>query len=234
MKEKSRIRELENKLFKGWRKDLPRFVPDGLVDQDTFENAKIKAVFLLKDTNDPPSDTWSKWDLRDVLYNKKFDQHQTMWTVIARWIYELNIEKIKWNDKDRNKPFLNNYHSLGNFHAMMHRQIAVVNCKKVGGGGQTDKTRLRSHIINYHHEIRSQLTMYGADLIITGGIPKGMLDIIFADIEKTENKSSNGLMHWHFPKLKTHLISYYHPACRIKHEVLHYTLVDAAKEVLKF
>ena len=71
--------------------------------------------------------------------------------------------------------------------------------------------------------------MYEADLIISGGIPIAMLDIIFAD----EDKTSNDLTHWYFPKLKSHLINYYHPACRIKHEVLHNTLVDAVREALK-
>jgi hypothetical protein len=225
-------RQLEDLLFKGWRKDLPRFVPDGIIDPDTYDKAKIRITFLLKDPNDPPREDWTPWDLREVLYNEKFEQHQTMWTVAARWIYDLLYEKVTWNEGNRNKPFLKNFDKIGHFQAMMLRNVAVVNIKKEGGGGQTDVTELRRHAEKHHQAICNQTIMHGTDLIIAGGIPIWMLRLIYEGVEKAENNTSNGLIHWYLPELKSHLIKYHHPACRKSHKELHLTLVEAVREVI--
>jgi hypothetical protein len=212
------IRESEDLLFSEWRKSRPRFVADGALDQVSYQHARLKLLFLLKEVND---EIGGDWDLRDIALLAS--QWQT-WSNVARWTFGL-VNNPPY------APWITVPEADGHFRDEWLRHIVAVNLKKTGGGSSADKLQLIESIQTDREFLRKQLNLYKPDVTICCGTGE-YLPLFLAKDELGEWLStSNGTVYARNQLLGT-VVSYYHPQARYPRNFLYTMLVDAVKEML--
>ena len=216
----SDLGERENKLFDSWRHrlghDSEHFVPDGAVCGNTYESTSTRVVFLLKEVNDPGG---GNWDLRDFL--RKGGRGAT-WNNVTRWTKGLLAlpQVLPWED-------LRYINREARSHTL--RKIAVVNLKKVPGGGAADVDRLRDFASNNREYLRRQLELYRPNLIV--GCGADVTSVLFGEVypEPKWRRSVRGT--WHAQIEGATYLDYYHPNARVSGNLLHYGLIDTVREL---
>jgi hypothetical protein len=122
---------LLNELFEEWLREYKQngiktegFSKDGIINEDRFEEADNRILFVLRETNNFPSSNDYQGDLRRFLNETLKYQ---IWCTVGRWAYWL------LNDFPA-------YHSNVNV-SVIHgtlRQTAVLNLKKLTGDSVSD------------------------------------------------------------------------------------------------
>ncbi len=210
------IRAKEDSLFNEFFGNDPRVIKDGLVQEEAYETAKYRIVYVLKEVNGGES-----WDLRDFVRDDG-GRPQT-WDNIARWTQGImNLEEdIPWsvlgsNNEERRKTVL--------------KQIAAVNLKKTSGGHTADNKLIYETALENDALLREQMSLYEPDIIICCGTSDAFVDSCYKDVEITWEMTSRGI--WYFRDGKTVVISYVHPEARGTDSLIVYGLIDAIKEIL--
>lgn len=230
------IKATEDSLFSDWRNQLKLqnnlFIPDGIVNEEKWSMANTKALFLLKEVN-AENDT-EEWDERDYLnrYNTEpryIKTHSPTITSLTEWIHAIHSkDNLKWSDvvkQTRNTEV----------QSELLKQIALVNLKKVPGGGTIDYRKFDTYWKNTKNiqNLKEQLNIYldsenHPDFIICGATSWAYKEI-FKDSCLCWKETKRGIS---FCKHNnTIVIDYCHPQARISSNIKYYALFDAIKEI---
>lgn len=137
---------------------------DGVVDEESFKNSKIKTLFLLKEVNDPDMNAdWKNF----MEYTKQQASAETLyktWPNVCLW-----LEVLKHSDV----TYLECVDGYGNFLTKKLQKnlldVSIVNIKKTAGGGSSNYDEILSAAKNYGHIIWEEIGIINPELIICGG-----------------------------------------------------------------
>jgi len=150
----SKTRQL-NELFEKWKKhyveygiDQKSFTKDGIINEDEYESAPKKVLFIIRETNDFP-----EGDLRDYLskgprYNIFHQLAKWAWGILNGFpdfkIIEQSPEELTATTK----------------------KIAVINLKKHTGKEAVDFNLLNAFVFLDHELIKKEISIIAPELII--------------------------------------------------------------------
>jgi len=218
------LEEKENELFKRWRNSLnateDEFAKDGVADEELFNNAKYKILFLAKETNGTNKDWDTRRYLREgVFYKSTGKPISKTFNNIYRWV---NLFLNDINDyKDFKKVPKNKEMRIKIF-----SQIGMMNLKKVTGTHTTNNDELKEFIDDNKKFINEQITLYKPDIIICCG--KGVYNGYKKAMGQVSNENKlNGK--FISKNHETLLIDFDHPQARIKIDT-QYRLLKSIKE----
>lgn len=223
-----RINEQENLLFVKWKNKLKLannefFIEDGLVDEENWNNASLKVLYLLKEVNGAEED----WDERDYLKNYTADyvtKSQTINTII-KWQFGLiNTDVENWMEIEART-------SVKEIQQKLLSQICLVNIKKIAGKTSVDMDKFNKYLDNQDNIkfLHQQLSLYKPDIVISCGV-SGWLRKIYS-WTKNWQYTSRGIKYCIHND--TIYLDFWHPNNRgVSRNVLYYTLMDAIKEIL--
>lgn len=218
------MKKQEKELFARWKKEGKRnkFIPDGIIDEQSYLNSQLKVLYILKEVNGGEN-----WDLAKFL--EEGGRAKT-WNNVTRWQHGItNIEKeIRWGDiaaisKETRRNQLKN--------------IAVINLKKEPGKAKA----IAKHILTYAIEdikyLKEQIQIYSPDIIICCGTGEIVKELeLIEKFDKWDNsKHGEPLIKFYRTKNQTKsqlIINYYHPAYYGKStKELFYPLYKTIKDI---
>lgn len=222
------IREQENSLFEQWKEYVADavFVKDGVVNEEQWNSAPIKVLYLLKEVNGGDRE----WDERDYLekYNIEpnyIKTHSPTISVLTQWQYGIfKGNKRRWDDVEKEAL-------LPEIQSKLLSQICLVNLKKTAGGSVVDWNKFDAYFskeIN-RENLRKQLKLYSPDIVICGGTAwhlsqiKGWNDSVW----KQTNKGIK-----YYIEENVVYIDFCHPNIRGPKNIFYYALVDALEEIM--
>ena len=137
---------------------------DGVVDEESYCNSKIKTLFLMKEINDPGmKEDWKTF----MEYTKQQASVETMyktWPNICLWIEALKHSDVTYSDcVDENGNFLTKKLQKNLL------DVSIVNIKKTAGGGSSNYDEILSAAKSYGHVIQEEIRIINPELIICGG-----------------------------------------------------------------
>lgn len=222
-------RKEEAAIFDAMKKELSEngilgFVEDGIVDPQSWEEAKVKCLFLLKE---PVGKLNEHFSLTSFVRDGAKKNVDKTWRNVARWIYSIF-------NTETSHPY-NEIKAIGNT-AQSRKEylkyITVVNLKKQSGGSVTSTVDLKGQFEKHYAKwLPQQLCIYdNTDVIICCG--KGVMECLISVFDKTFDETYNeSNWHWYkYPggyKANIHyyqfqngliIIDFYHPAARIPNE----------------
>ncbi|WP_028866026.1 hypothetical protein [Psychromonas aquimarina] len=208
------ISQKEKKLFEAWSFDRNEFVLDGVVDEDKFAQLTPSICFVLKDANG------KKDDCRDLRSFLKEGAGEPLWDNISRWTHAIRHlqDDIEWSK----------YQSISKeFRINELNYIAAFNLKKSSGAAAAHNS---NNVLEQSRQlIKEQFELYSADITVccgTGGQLKWALGLENTPWQVT----SRGVQFLEYSSGKF-IVSFLHPATRIKDSFLHYALLDAVREI---
>jgi len=209
----------DQKLFDEWSEGRDDFVRGGVVDQDAFLSSALRILLVLKEVNDPDG---GGWDLRQFLLEG--GRYQT-WNVVTRWLRAIRDlpNEMPWNvlepisTEDRVAEL---------------RSIAAMNLKKSPGGHTADPAEIEAAGRRDSQFISRQFDLYEPDLVICcgSGVSDGLVRARYPDGQPEWETTSRGVWFYEHAARK-HTVSFAHPEARVAQNVLHYSLVDAVREI---
>lgn len=212
------ILQSEKLLFAKWKRKWPRFIEDGVVDEETYLASSPKLLFVLKEANDSDPGPGG-WDLRKFLQDGARSQ---TWDTVTRWVEGIRRlpEDIPWQevaevDAERRRRTL--------------RSIAALNLKKFPGGHTTDGGVLRAAALEDKLFLEKQFAIYDPDIVIFCGTCDLYCGIF--ELDAPSKCTQRGVLYYEF-KPKHFMVSYAHPEARVAKNLVHYGLVDALREIL--
>lgn len=225
------VHSLENELFKEWSeklvkddiiKEVCEFIPDGIVNENEYNLAKYKILFVLKEVNGGKG-----WGLRKFL--AEGGRPQT-WDNISCWTEGVfNIDKeFLWRDlQDRDKE----QREVKNLRRRIKylRKICVMNLKKTSGGHTTNRSTLWEAAIRDADFFKKQHDLYNPDITICCGTSSEFFNIIYKDRSQERLQTKRGV--WYIKNDDSVIIEYCHPAARINPSLMYYGLIDAMREI---
>lgn len=224
------MRARENALFEQWKKIVREqsdaiFVPDGVVDENAWENTPCKVLYLLKEVNGADSE----WDERDYLatYNRKTSYISQTIETVAKWHYGIKYgvnrtwDQVQDDLKDNN--LLTNLLS----------QICLVNIKKTAGGGLVDWDKFDAYFsVGANRErLKEQLGFYSPNIVICGGTAWHLCQIKGWDYDRWP-QTSRGVRY--YKDGETVYLDFCHPNNRGPKNMIYYALLDALEELRVF
>ncbi len=223
----SSINELitrEDLLYENCKKYIENPVRDGIVNPPVWETTNPKIVFVLKEAND------FSGDLRELLSNPADYPDNKIahtWKNIARWakgLTEPDLKDIDWEDIDR----------FENWRDELHK-ICAINVSKASGGSSTDQKqlllKLRDNESRDFTLLKNQLELYADEtmLIILCGTDV-YYKVLYGE-NCTDNRTTRGI-YWGRNSNNQVIINYWHPNARFPARFLHYSLIDAYREII--
>ena len=210
------IKEEEKVLFDKLRDSNPIIVEDGIVDEAEYLASRYKILYVMKEENGGEG-----WNLKEFL---KDEARPQTWNNIARWTEGiLNLEPdYKWNYLDSNNE---------DRRKIMLKKIGSINLKKIPGKHTSDNKKIDKEAKANKDLINKQVNLYQSDIIICCGTFDSFVDI-FSDAKKQKLEMTARGVRYIIYEDKI-IISYAHPAARIRYAYMHYALIDALREILK-
>ncbi len=207
----------EKELFDEWKYNVPGFIPDGIIDEKCYLRSSPRVLYLLKEVNGGVD-----WSLKD--YIKAGARAQT-WNNIARWQYGIqNIDKdIDWQ---------NISYITDDWRKEQLKSICVVNIKKQSGTTTSDWNQLKKFATENKSYLTRQIQLYSPELIICCGTKEIYSKVLYSQTFETDQITQRGICYVN--NSSRTVISYVHPAARIKDSILYYGLMDAVKEILLY
>jgi len=211
-----KISQKEKELLDDWSFDRDEFVSDGIVDEDKFLQASPSICFVLKEINGKKD---KSWDLRNFL--REGGRPQT-WDNVSRWTHGISNlrDDIEWSK----------YQLISEkFRIKELSKIAAFNLKKSSGGHTTIANNLNNAVEQDRQYIKKQFELYEADITIccgTGGQLKWALGL--EDMEWSTTRRGVQYLEYNSGKF---IVSFSHPAARVRDSFLHYALIDAVREI---
>jgi len=163
-------KDLDN-LFKRWRdtyEEGARFAPDGIISPDDYSRARLKILFVLKETNDYGG------DLREWCQRPGRPKGQT-WCNLARWASGLLNGFPAYEEVDHIKR--------GEVRAVL-RSVAVLNLKKLTGGSSTDMDALHEAACRDQRFIREEVSIINPDVLVCCGVRAPMVWLYGLETER--------------------------------------------------
>lgn len=246
-------REEEAAFFEVLQKDLfskgiRKLAKDGIVNPNSWEEAKIKCLFLLKepvrgkDSTEKEDHVFSLTSfLRNGAAGRKEDK---TWKNVARWIYSIFTTESHLPYKTKVKPVGDTAESRKEY----LKYVAVVNLKKQPGGATTQTKELKMQFEKYYAKwLPQQLRIYdNADAIICCG--KGVVDCLMMKCifsETFDEPYDEANWRWYeypgaykakirYYRLKKGLviIDFWHPSARIAGEKKNNVFKNLIKELI--
>ncbi len=174
----SKNEELKNLIDQHYREE-EYYCYDGIVNEETFENAKIKILWVLKeayikeDTREEEqkiasNKNWYLSFLRKYSYKPIFSEKT--WHPIIYASYGI-LNKKEWNDI----PYIVKKNEIAN---VLH-QIAVINIKKVPNieSKTSNLNELKNNFISNFELINNQINIIKPNVVIWGFWNLGELDL---------------------------------------------------------
>jgi|SRR5580658_3144167 hypothetical protein len=195
-----KLHEREDRIFDKYRARGEQIIRDGAITEE-YEAAGARLLVILKE----PNDTTGNWvksngDMRS--FGASGGRAAT-WNNLARWsalFYNprLRIEEIDVSNQAKRSDYL--------------RRIAVVNLKKIPGGGTADLSSVKRFATRHWDLLEEQLKLCRPTMTIAGGC----FDILAELVGSTVVLQEGG----RFPFFKDqHLgacVSFYHPQPRFR------------------
>ena len=208
----------QKELFDKLKELDPSIIIDGVPDESQYISAPYRIMYVLKEVNGG-----SSWSLCDHLQSGGRDrEHDPTWDNIARWtegIFNLT-EEIPWSELENN---------CWNRRERMLPKICAINVKKTSGGYTSKDKEIYSAAVNNADILRQQLALYTPDIVICCGTEEAFVDACFQDKQIDWKMTSRGV--WYFREKAMTVISFAHPAARVKDCYLYYALIDALREI---
>lgn len=212
-----RLSEREDALFSRWRPHRPRFVADGVADEDSYVLSPRRLLFVLKEVNDPEG---GNWDLRQFL---REGGRSYTWNNITRWVEgirnlpsDLPWSEVEAVDHDRRLRTL--------------RSIAAINLKKSPGFHTTDVGQLAIVASEDKTFLSEQVALYESDLVICCGVSDTFHWLVDLGAAPAWKRTSRGVS-FHEYRPGRFVVSYVHPEARVADNLLYYGLIDAVREI---
>ena len=180
------IETAENKFFEELATSLKTqgvnaFYQDGIVDEDAYEESKIKILFLLKEPVGKPNKPFQL--SRDFLREGAKHTGDQTWRNVTRWIYAIhnNVSHDDW------KRYLKEVDPKGNSRKerlKWLKYIIAINLKKQAGASRSNTKKLKQEFHDkYESFLPEQLSLYpNVDLIVCCG--DGVWDCLKPNYEK--------------------------------------------------
>ncbi len=213
--------ESEESLWKGYRDMRPRFVRDGAIEPQSYCNAPIRLLYVLKEPNDTVDE--GDWDLREFVRTRV--RRQT-WGLIAKWTKALldSASGTNWLDVKEVDYGENQLEWL--------KQIAAINLKKTPGGGSADVRKLKHFAGDHRSFLRDQINILSPQVtILCGPDVRRIFDDTICDRPLDYDRTKNGTEYSRAEEFGL-VLAYYHPQAHYPHNLLFNGLVDAVLEVL--
>lgn len=212
------ITDQQQKLFSDLRQHTPEIIADGVPDEAQYTSAPCRIMYVLKEVNGG-----SGWSLCDHMISGGRDrEHDPTWDNIARWsegIFNLpeelpwsQLENDCWSRRERILP-----------------KICAVNVKKTSGSYVSDSREIYESAIDNADILKKQLELYAPDMVICCGTEDAFVNACFRDKELDWQMTSRGI--WYFRDKDMPVISFSHPAARVRDCYLYYALLDAVREI---
>jgi hypothetical protein len=186
-----------NQLFNEWELAVPeyngKFVRDGIINEQFYETVSPKILFIMKEPNNPKQETWDfrEWYREEIKYTFSYR--------LAEWSYGLL----------NNFPEYDEVWKENRTHDAI-QQIAFMNIKKSGGGGNAEYNRMIEHVQMNFDNLHRQIAIISPDIIITGTSWDELRDELFPNIDWI--KSGYDILIGKHNKSK--VIDFYHPSSR--------------------
>lgn len=214
----SKITKGQQNLFWKLRQMDPSIIEDGVPDEAQYTAAAYRIMYVLKEVNGG-----SGWSLCDHLRSGGRNQeHDATWDNIARWtegIFRLP-EEIPWSEMKEN---------CWTRREKMLPKICAINVKKTSGGYVSKGREIYAAAVNNADILRQQLELYAPDIVICCGTEEAFIDACFSDKQVDWKMTKRGV--WYFRSGTLLVISFSHPAARVKDSYLYYALMDAVREI---
>lgn len=197
-----KTQQLDN-LFSEWKKVRPSyrtsFSEDGIINEELWDGAKKKIVFLFKERNGGEGD-----------FRKLLDKDINPWPVVGYWSYGLQ------NVTDN---YLPNFEKAQKNKKAACRSSAIVNLKKTPGGGSSNMENIQQIAFLDKEFIEEELRIISPEIIVCGGIfdiCRQLWDINEMISERVYKTAIFKDIVW---------IDFVHPASRISQDILYYALL---------
>lgn len=186
------------KLFNEWENTFPdykgKFISDGIIDEQLYQNAKTKILFVTKEPNDSDQTSWDLADLLNQDYSKNFAIRLAEWT----------------------HGILNDFPPLSSLtdYKVLHESLksaAVINLKKIGGASQSKGEEIISHTLQNKPFLLRQIKIIQPEIIIGGVGNTEIWKILFDNIELECSGYDILVGKWDNAKI----IDFYHPSYRV-------------------
>lgn len=214
------ITEQQNKIFNELRKINPGIIDDGVVDETEYTSALYRIMYVLKEVNGGFG-----WSLCKHLKNGGRQQvHDATWDNIARWtegILSLPNE-LAWSQLEN---------ACEKRRERMLPKICAVNVKKTAGSYTSDSKQIYVEALNNAEILKKQLELYSPHIVICCGTEKAFVEACYPKQRIKWQMTTRGV--WYFMYDSKIIISFSHPAARVKDCYLYYALMDAVREILK-
>lgn len=145
------------KLFNQWQKELDgKFVADGTINSEKWEEANKKILVILKETND-----FDDYGLNDLI-NKNINNSKSgiwkglTWHNVGRVSYSLLNISASFKDAHKKRK-----------ETLKH--IAVMNIKKTTGKSKSKNKVIKSHAKRYKDYIKKEIEIINPDIVLLGG-----------------------------------------------------------------
>lgn len=209
------IKKQEQELFTKWKAEqgYTYFIPDGVFDEDAWNQQKCKILFVLKEAN------WENGaeDLCEFLLSEASPTYWKTWNNVARWTKAL-LEGGEYP-----------YHVSKADKSYWLRKVAFINLKKVGGDAVAEDKVIMEYAKRDAKYLYDQIKLYTPDLVICCGRGTGKNADILHDIVLPQSQVSewqepvkeyNYFLYTPDEKKKIPVLSFYHPQIRGSHEIL--------------
>lgn len=214
------IMEQQKQIFDELRHSNPGIIDDGVSDEEQYTSAKYRIMYVLKEVNGG-----SGWSLCDHLLSGGRDrEHDPTWDNIARWsegIFSLPLE-LTWSQLEKN---------CQNRREKILPKICAINVKKTSGGHTSDEKEVYNAALSHADILNRQLKLYAPDIVVCCGTEGAFVAACFRNRKIEWKMTARGV--WYFQENAMTVISFSHPAARVKDNYLYYALIDAVREILK-
>lgn len=189
---------LLNELFKEWEMSIleykGKFIKDGIINEQLYQNSIPKVLFITKEPNDPAQQAWDfrEWWLENLKY--KFSYR------IAEWSYGIQ----------NNFPEYDNIWKGNKRTQLAIQKIALMNIKKSGGCGISECSMMIKHAEINRSFLQRQIDIICPDIIILGTSWNGLRDTIFPDVNWSGSGYDVLIGRYNHSKI----IDFYHPSSR--------------------
>lgn len=176
------ILESHEILLNNWERDLTSknlsFDRDGIISPDGWEQAKVKVLFVLKETNQKKED-WGKSrniakEIAKAINNPKSGWwRKNVLRRVGRWAFGLTSYA-------REVP---SFRDARSYEKEAIASIAYVNLKKTPGGARAKKKEFNLHVEEYAPFIKNQIELIGPNIVVLGGTCRQIKDFVFPDLK---------------------------------------------------
>jgi hypothetical protein len=222
-----KIHELEDNLFDKWRNEFSKngdtgFCADGLYvseignQEELWNAAKRKILFLMKDPNQNSDSDYRHWELEGNASSPFF-------ILVYSWLRGLT------NIDTKNEPLPITYEFNNDL------PLVIVNAKKASGFESVSNELVWQYAEEYIEFLKIQVRdIYSPNIIVCGGGAGILLDVaklIYNDV-KFEKYDGNNWIYYSVDR-KIVLIDSYHPSARKSYDDKYTDLILAFQEFLK-